>query len=168
MYPHCDLEVCEAIDNLSIFTIKKVRKRLTVTEYVDVTTGEIVPAGVAQKLGIRSIRPDAQGRRERKLGKLRGEPRRFAEFLLRFRDRRCKFLMPMDMLVGWYSTLTGKKPHHIRRYYSSLIGGGILEEGLMLNEDFMINNPRAGKGAAKGDTFRAYNVFDGLLLRNRG
>lgn len=168
MHLHQDPEAANVIPRLSILTVKTVRRKTLVTEYVDVTTGEIFTAEKAQTMGVRSIRPDAKGRREKKLNQLRGEPRKFADFLLRFRDRRCKFLVTIDTLVGWYSKLTEKKAHHVRRYFAALIKAGILDPDLMLNEDFMINNPFAGKESAKGDTFRAYNVFDGILLQQQG
>lgn len=160
-----DHEAKEAIANLAIFTVKGSKRKPLVTEYVDTTTGGIIPAQVAQKMGVRSIRPDAMMRRLKKLDSLRREPREFANFLLKFRDGRCKFLVTLDTIVGWYSKLTGKEPHHIRRYIPSLVKAEVLDSDQVLNEDFMIHNPTAGKGAVKGDLFRAYNIFDQMILK---
>lgn len=165
MHLHHDPEVRKTIGNLAILTVRGSKRKPLVTEYIDLATGEIIDAGTAQRLGVRSIRPDAMMRRIKKLDSLRKEPREFADFLLKFRDSRCKFLVPVDTIVDWYSKLTGKETHNIRRYFPTLIKAEILDSDLMLNEDFMINNPTAGKGAAKGDLFRAYNVFDLMMLR---
>lgn len=158
-------EVKKAISNLAIFTVKGTKRKPLVAEYVDVTTGEIIDAETAYKMGVRAIRPDAMKQRLMKLDSLRREPREFANFLLKFRDDRCKFLVPMVSIVSWYSKLTGMETRNIRRYFPCLIKAQILDSDLMLNEDFMINNPNAGKAAAKGDLFRAYNVFDLMMVK---
>lgn len=160
-----DQEVKKTVGNLAILTVMGSKRKPLVTEYVDVTTGEIYDAETAYKLGVRAIRPDAMMRRTKKLDSLRKEPREFANFLLKFRDGRCKFLVPLDTIISWYSKLTGKDTHHIRRYFPSLVKAEILDDDLMLNEDFMINNPNAGKAAAKGDLFRAHNIFDQMMLK---
>lgn len=160
-----DHEAKEAIANLAIFTVKGSKRKPLVTEYVDTTTGEIIPAQVAQRMGVRSIRPDAMMRRIKKLDSLRKEPRGFADFLLKFRDGRCKFLVPMDIIICWYSRLTGKRTDNILRYFPSLINAEVLDFDQVLNEDFMIHNPTAGKGAVKGDLFRACNTFDRMMLK---
>lgn len=167
MFPCQDPEVAKTISNLAVLTVRGTRRKPQVTEYIDPTTGEIIEAESAQRLGVRSIRPDAMMRRIKKLDSLRTEPRRFADFLLKFRDGRCKFLMPLDTIIAWYSKLTGKELHHIRRYFPALTKAEILDSDQMLNEDFMVNNPMAGKGAAKGELFRAYNIFDLLMLKQR-
>ena len=162
-----DLEVKKTIGNLAVLTVKGSRRKPLVTEYVDLATGEIIDAETAYKLGVRSIRPDAMMRRMKKLDSLRKEPREFANFLLKFRDGRCKFLVTIDTIVSWYSKLTGKETRNIHRYFPCLIKAEILDSDQMLNEDFMINNPNAGKAAVKGDLFRAYNVFDRMMLKKR-
>ncbi|WP_442770591.1 hypothetical protein [Zoogloea ramigera] len=155
-------------DHLQILTLAKVRRKLTVTEFMDTRTGEIIDAKTAQKMGVRSIRPDASVRRKAKMNSLRKEPRAFAEFILKFRDRRCKFLVGLSELVSLYARMTGKATEHVRRYLPSLAKAGILEDDHALNEDFMIHNPAAGKTAAKGDAFRASCIFSALLIRHQG
>lgn len=154
-----------SIEHLAVFTVKTFRGKLIVTEYVDVTTGEILLADVVQKMGVRSIRPQASLRRVKHLDDLRKEPREFAAFILRFRNRRCSFLMPLETLVDWYSKMTGKRPDNIRRYFTPLIDAGILDSGLRLTKDFMISNPHAGKEEALGEESRAYNIFDSIRRR---
>lgn len=155
------------LSNLRILSFTPSKRKPMVTEYVDVETGEIIDAKTAQKMGVRTIRPDARVRREAKLGSLRKEPRAFARFLLRFRDSHCKLLVGLDEVVLMYGHLKGMRPENVRRYFPSLIKAGVLDDDLTLNEDFMIHNPTAGRKTAKGDRFRAGSIFDGLLARDR-
>lgn len=155
-------------DHLQILTVTRIRRKPTVTEFVDMRTGEIIDARAAQKMGVRSIRPDARIRREAKMDSLRTEPRAFAEFILKFRDGRCKFLVGLSELVSLYARMTEKAAEHVRRYLPRLAKSGILEDDHTLNEDFMIHNPTAGKAAAKGDAFRALCRFGVLTVRYRG
>ncbi|MBL8430427.1 MAG: hypothetical protein JNJ95_11125 [Dechloromonas sp.] len=105
----------QTFENLAIWKVKRFRGKHLVEEYLDVTTGEIFPVQIIKDLGMKSIRPEAQMRRQVKLNKLRYEVRMFATFLLKFRNRLGGFLMPLDDLVRWYGCLEGKEPKHIRR-----------------------------------------------------
>jgi hypothetical protein len=166
-HPAAD-ELGTPFDHLQILTCAKVRRRPTVTEFIDTRTGEIIDARAAQKMGVRSIRPDARIRRESKMNSLRKEPRAFAEFILKFRDGRCKFLAGLPELVTHYARMTGKAAEHVRRYLPSLTKAGVLDNDHALNEDFMIHNPTAGKTAAKGDAFRASCLLGRLRARFQG
>lgn len=158
-------DATKASDHWAILSVQGSRRKPMVSEYVDLNTGEIIGAEAALEMKVRSIRPDAMNRRIRKLDSLRKEPRQFANFMLQLRDERCKFLVPIETIIQWYSRTTGKEPHHVRRYLSSLIKAEIIDEEGILNEDFMIHNPTADKRSAKGDLCRAYNVLDLSLLR---
>jgi hypothetical protein len=154
------------LSRLQVLTCQKIRRKLTATEFLDMRTGEILDANTVQKMGARTIRPEARARREAKLNSLRKESRAFADFILKFRDSHCKFLVSLDEVVKMYSRLHGQAPEHVRRYFASLTKAGILEADQTLHEDFMIHNPAAGKTTAKGDRFRAYCVFDRMQARN--
>lgn len=146
-------------NNLAALSVKRFRGKQLVTEYVDMSTGQVVPRKVAEFHGVRAIRPDARVRRERKLNLLRPEPRRFANFLLRFRDSHGKFLVSMEHIVKWFADLRGMRPYHVRRYSKPLIDAGILDSRDVLNEDFMIVNRKAGRETTKGDETRAYLIY---------
>lgn len=167
MHLYQDPEVSRIINNLAVLTASKIRNKLQVTEYLDMTTGEIIFPITVQKMGVRTIRPEAGIRRRKKLDALRKEPREFANFILRFRDNRCGFLVPLPEIVKWYSKTTDKTPFHVRRYFGPLIQGGILDSSTMLNEDFMVNNPHSGKSDAKGGRAKALNVYDGIRLSRK-
>lgn len=154
------------LSSLAVLSCNRRGSKLYVTEYLDLATGEILNAEEASKRGVTSIRPDAMMRRTRKLGNLRVEPKRFAQFLLKFRDQQCGFLVGVDTLVKWYSRLTGMAAKNIRRYFDALTKAGILEPDHVLNKDFMVRNPRAGKGEALGATFKASCLFSLMLLRS--
>lgn len=153
-------------DSLAILNTNKLTgMNLRVTEYVDLTTGEIVSAAQAKQSGVRSIRPNACRRRLEKLDSLRPEPRAFADFILKFRNDLCGFLVPLDELVHMYAYLTRKEPKNIRRYFLPLIGAGILEDDLVLNKDFAIHNPKAGREGASGHRCQADSIFVRLLYQ---
>lgn len=167
MKPSSTMEEQGPLETLAIFTCEGKGRRQKAREYLDLSTGEILEASIAKTMGVTVIRPDTASRRLRKLRTLRKEPRDFARFLLRFRDRQCKFLVSMETLVSWYAHITGRAAKNIRRYFEALIRGGILEEDLMLQEDFMVKHPRAGKESTKGDTFRAHTILSLLRLKQR-
>ena len=74
-YFYRDSELTKTINNLAVLTVAGSKRKPMVTEYVDTTTGEIISAEAAYKLGVRTIRPDAMIRRAEKLNKLRKETR---------------------------------------------------------------------------------------------
>lgn len=154
-------------ENLLIWKTRIFRGKPQVTEYLDASTGQLIPAAAAQRAGVRTIRSDARIRRKTKLDRLRPEPRQFATFLLRFRDVHCKFLMPVETLISWFSALHGKQRGHVRRYFKPLIEAGILDSETSLNEDFMVSNPAAGKETSKGDEARAYRLYEELRLKQK-
>ena len=131
-------------ENLAILSCHRFRGKLHVVDYVDITSGEIIDAKTIQAQGMKVIRPEARRRREEKLNSLRKEVRNFAVFLLKFRSQLGGLLIPLDGLVKWYGALEGKDAKHIRRYLPRLIDAGI-----------------------RGDTFRAYRIFDDLRSKKR-
>lgn len=148
---------------LCIYTYKFARDsgRMHILEYVDISTGEIIPK---QDLHIPEIRPEAMLERFTRLDKLRPEVRDFAVFLLRFRNQACGFLVPMDTLVQWYSDLTGKQTFHIERYFESLYKHKILSDRETPEREFMVLNPKRNKKQAKGDYDRACTLYNIMML----
>lgn len=155
----------QTFDSLAIWKVKRFRGKHLVEEYLDVTTGEIFPVATIKDLGMKSIRPDAQMRREVKLNKLRHEVRMFATFLLKFRNSLGSFLMPLADLVRWYGCLEGKEPKHIRRYLTRLVEAEVLDFDHRLNADFIMFASESGRSMTKGERFTAYRIYDELRLR---
>lgn len=133
-----------------------------VLEYVDISTGEIIPKELAH---VREIRPEAMLERFRRLDSLRVEVRNFCTFLLRFRNQACGFLVPISTLFKWYSILHNKKTSHVKRYIPVLIEAGILQDSITLDKIFMVNNPNRKASDAKGDLTKAQVIFDIIKLR---
>jgi hypothetical protein len=110
---------------------KRVERYLApvVTEWRDETTGEILSDAAAR------ARPDychpiraseRQMQREFILSELRPEVRAFAQFVLKFRNRRRGLTPGIDQLARWYAQLTGKQTGHVRRYIVKLEDAKIL------------------------------------------
>jgi hypothetical protein len=100
-----------------------------VTEYIDITTGELIPASTlhASRFFPRPIHfGELVLQREAVLKGLREEVRRFAVFVLRFRDQRRGITPGIDQLVNWYAELHGKQTGHVRRYVPQITRAGIL------------------------------------------
>ncbi|MBI2277488.1 MAG: hypothetical protein HYU74_09070 [Dechloromonas sp.] len=153
------------VENLAVFSVGTFRGQPKVLEYVCTRTGEILSEGEAREIGVRSIRPHAMIARTRKLDSLRKEPQAFARFILRYRNGRCGFLIPLDQLVGLYAKLHGKEIKNVRRYLPALTDAGILVDSAALHKDFMINDPSVTKAAIVGDIESAHCRFAVELLK---
>lgn len=152
-------------DNLIIWNYKiKKSGDVVVTEYFDRRTGEIISSKIAN---VREIRPDAMIERAKRLDSLRDEVRKFALFVLYFRNTACGFLVPMDTIKSWYSKYSGKRSNNVNRLVQKLIEGGILENEIQLSKVFMLNNPNRTKQDALADVFIAESKFSILMLKNR-
>jgi hypothetical protein len=104
---------------------KRVERYLApvVVEWFDETTGEILSDADARsradyRYPIRTS--ERQLQREFILSELRPEVRAFAQFALKFRNRRRGLTPGIDQLARWYAQLTGKQTGHVRRYIAKL------------------------------------------------
>jgi len=151
-------------NNLAIFsfTFTKRGKIKKVIEYLDVKTGEIIPS---DKAGIKVIKPDAMLERLNRLDALKDSVKDFALFLLSFRNKACGFLVPIEVIVKWYSIYSSKQVQHTRRLIQSLIQAKILSNEYELESIFMINNPHREWKDAKGDLCRAQVIFEIKMLK---
>lgn len=129
-----------------------------ITEYVDVETGEVLPAAEASKRGAwPEIRQgECMALREAALASLRPEVRKFAYFVLRFRNRRRGITPDIDTLANWYGQLHGKRPEHIRRYIPRLVESGIIVNPTLVGDVFQIPGKNtAARDHAREDTASA-------------
>lgn len=155
------------LDDLQILTYQIVRGKLTVTEYLDASTGEILSAEEAKRLGLTVSRSEARAKRQRKLDALRVEVRAFALFVLAFRNRRSGLMVPLPQIVQWYAMLKRRQPQHVNRYIPRLIELGILESATLVHQDFMIHDRGIHIGDLKGEEFSAYVRFWDKLMDAR-
>jgi hypothetical protein len=102
--------------------------------------------------------------RETALASLRPEVRRFAEFVLKFRNRRRGITPGIDTLVQWYGQYTGARADNVRRYVPRLFDAGVLVGESVVGPLFQY----AGKGLAAashtGEDERAKLIFANLML----
>ncbi|CAB3853026.1 hypothetical protein LMG3482_03032 [Achromobacter deleyi] len=94
-----------------------------VVSYINFGTGEVrdassFPRPVDQR--------DARAKRETVLQGLRPEVRKFAQFLLAFRNQRRGITPGEATLCKWYARCSGKQVGHVRRYLPALRRCGIL------------------------------------------
>ena len=143
--------------------------KIKVTEFVDMTTGEIISAEVARtKYSVGVIYPEARAKREVKLNSLRKEVRDFALFILKFRNNSGGFKVPFERLLEWYAKYTDKKISHIKRYIEPLTNAGIIDEseGIVFpHNDFSIQTKNPIRNSHKADPFSAGVIFSNLLAR---
>lgn len=158
-------------DHLQILTVERKGRRLHVTEYVDMTIGEILSATQVRKMGVKEIRPDARVRRERILNGLRKEVRQFADFVLTFRNGRGGFAPGIDELVRWYAFLHDRRPNDVRRLVQRLVEGGVIEQvphgEHVPTHDLMWLRSAPTKASVKGEYSSALVKFDRLLIARR-
>lgn len=145
------------------------KNSIKVVEYVDMETGEIVSSKDAHtKYGVTEIRSGLRKVREKKMLSLTKSQRDFANFILKFRNKSCGFLVPFDKICKWYSIYSNTRLDSVKRQVKSLIDAGILEDsvGIIIpHKDFMINSPSRSKAEARGESFKAGCIFDMLMVR---
>lgn len=115
-----------SLDSLAVWSVNTTRKGAIkgVREYMDATTGEIIPA---EELSIPTLDlRTKQADREAALHSLRPEVRSFAYFVLKFANKRRGITPGIGTLCIWYADLHGRRAQNIRRYIQRLTEAGIL------------------------------------------
>jgi hypothetical protein len=153
-----------AEDDLAVFSINtmKTGKVRSVCEYIDLSTGELIPSGQLS-IGVLDLR-EKYSAREDALASLRPEVRSFAFFVLRFANRRRGITPGVRALCQWFGHLHSKQTQHIRRYVPALVRAGILAGDALLGPLFQRTGGRAGDHL--GEDFRAWCIFQ-KLCRDR-
>lgn len=134
-----------------------------ITEYVDMETGEIIPAENLRnnpELWPEMRTSERLYQRAYFLKSLREEVRKFAQFTLKFRNQRRGVTPGIETLIKWYAFLYGKRPCDVRRYLRVLIEKEFLVHEGLLNPLFQ----RAGKKAVARDHQSEEFVAGGTFL----
>jgi len=122
--------------SLAVLSISQTKagKIRSIHEYVDLKTGEIIPASELdiRPLDLATILPA----RIKALDSLRPEVRRFASFVLRFANRRRGITPDIGTLCRWYADLNNKRSNDVRRYIPALKKAGILAGDTLLGRLF--------------------------------
>lgn len=132
---------------------KKLVKRYKapkITEYLDMSTGEIIQA--VKLKNDRRVPPEIhvgeiQMLRKCLLDSLRKEVREFAMFVLQFRNSRRGVSPEIDTLVDWYSRIHRKRPSNVKRYIATLRESSFFAGESLLSLLFQ----RTGKKATSKD-----------------
>ncbi|WP_430227521.1 hypothetical protein [Paraburkholderia tropica] len=111
---------------------RKVARYLapTILEWLDPVTGELIPDEQARsdrryRFPFRA--GEKQLQREMVLSGLRTEPRKFAQFVIQFRNRRRGITPGIQQLAKWYGQQHDKRLDNVKRYIKPLMEVEILE-----------------------------------------
>lgn len=138
----------------------------SVTEYVDISTGEIVSAQYAKMLGITEINIRMlKLHQDTVLDKLRKEVRDFAMFLLLFRNKRRGISPDLERICSWYSEYTGMRRDNVKRYIPTLKEVGVLASDTLLMPVFQISGKNTKGSDHLSEDFEAERKFHELLRR---
>ncbi|REE19476.1 hypothetical protein B0G71_2573 [Paraburkholderia sp. BL27I4N3] len=143
-------------------------KSVTVKSYVHLPTGEVIPASAAATHGI-SIAGDVGEKACRRiniLAELRPEVRAFAQFCLKFLNKRRGVTPGFEKLCHWYALLTGKQAKNVRRMLPKLREVGIMAGESLAGPDWQV----AGKNTTAADHLNeddtALATFGEMLMNN--
>lgn len=121
---------------LAVWTVNRTRagKVRSVAEYVDMTTGEIIPASdvLMPTIDLRTKASD----RLAALQSLRPEVQKFARFVLRFANKRRGITPGISVLCRWYADMTGARLDNVKRSLPKLHAAGILAGENLLGKLF--------------------------------
>jgi hypothetical protein len=136
-------------------------RALVITEYVDMDSGEIIAAAEAVDHGVLPGMRFGERilQRETMMKSLRVEVRAFADFVLKFRNRRRGITPGIGTLVEWYAQFSGKRTCDVRRYVARLVSSGILAGESVLGALFQIAGKRTTAGDHVNEDGRARRVF---------
>jgi hypothetical protein len=142
-------------------------KSVTVRSYVHLPTGEVLPASEAATHGI-GIAGDVGEKASRRISLLTGlrpEVQAFAQFCLKFLNKRRGVTPGFDKLCHWYAELTGKQTKNVRRMLPKLREAGIMAGESLVGPDWQI----AGKNTTAADHLNeddtAHAIFGEMLMR---
>jgi hypothetical protein len=133
-----------------------------VTEYVDVTTGEIIPAkDMKGRPGACPVVRFSENtlRRQAVLDSLREELRSLALFILAFRNNRRGVTPEVHKLVEWYAHLHGQRASNVRRNVKSLEKAGILAGSSLLCPLFQFSGKRLKSREHQGEDVAASTKY---------
>jgi hypothetical protein len=143
-------------------------KSVSAKSYVHLPTGEIISASEAAShgIGIAGDIGEKASRRITILAGLRPEVRAFAQFCLRFLNKRRGVTPGFEKLCHWYAMLTGKQAKNVRRLLPKLREAGIMAGESLVGPDWQV----AGKNTTAADHLNeddaALSIFGELLARH--
>lgn len=143
-------------------------KAPSITEYLDLSTGEIIPASRLKndpRVPPQMYFGEIQLLRQSLMNSLRPEVREFALFVLRFRNNRRGITPEIGTLVEWYARLHNKRPSNVRRYVDVLEKAGFLAGSSLLSRLFQHTGKHAVASDYLGEDVVARRIYFSLLFR---
>jgi len=134
-------------------------------EYVDFQTGEILSMAQVRARGVPQEAHHSERflLREAVLATLRPEVRRFALFVLAFRNQRRGITPGIDTLVPWYARYANKRIDNVRRYVPRLYEAGVLAGKALAGELFQVAGKRTSARDHLGEECRAISRYAALI-----
>ena len=140
-----------------------------VTEYIDLSTGEIIKATdlrndprVPPQIYVGEI----MLQRQVLMASLRKEVREFAFFTLQFRNNRRGITPGIDRIVEWYAHTHKKKASNVRRYVKALEEKGFLAGASLLHPLFQRTGKTVKVKDDLGEDIAATVKFLSLSMKN--
>jgi hypothetical protein len=140
----------------------------SITEYLDLSTGEIIPASRLRndpRVPPQMYFGEIQLLRQSLMDSLRPEVRKFALFVLRFRNNRRGITPEIGTLVNWYARLHNKRPSNVRRYVDVLEKTGFLAGSSLLSRLFQHTGKHAVASDHLGEDVVARRIYFSLVFR---
>ena len=146
---------------------KKFRfTRHKVTEFLDLTTGEIISSQKAKKLGVTEYDYEPlTWERNTILGEFRKEVLDFARFVLKFRNKRRGVSPNVQGVAVYYSKYTGKRADDIQRRIVPKLYGTLLANDTLLMPPFQRNDRSATAAEHIAENTIAEFTFFQLMVR---
>lgn len=133
-------------------------------EYVDFSTGEIISAISARKLGISELNARfIKLQQELVLNNLNKPLREFAKFVLLFRNLRRGITPDIETLCKWYAEYKGLNPKNTKHYIEDIKNSGILASDTLLMPLFQLAGKHTKGSDHLSEDFNAAEVFRNLL-----
>ncbi|WP_309831789.1 hypothetical protein [Caballeronia sp. LZ065] len=150
--------------NGHIITRYRVREALS---YVNLVTGEIVTAQEAPKLGITIAGHIGEKalRREIVLTGMRPEARAFAQFCLKFRNKRRGVTPGFDKLCHWYAAYANKRPDNVRRLLPSLRKAGVMAGESLVGVEWQVSGSKTNAASHLNEDPNAGRIFGDLIVQ---
>lgn len=147
-------------------TISRYIDTVYVTEYVDMSTGEILTPAQVKRLGIVEFDYKmTKLKQEAVLDKLRQEVKDFAVFLLKFRNKRRGISPSLEKVCEWYAEYTGKLVKNVNRYIEPLKQQGVLASDVLLMPVFQIPGRSTKASEHLQEDFLAESTFKEMMQR---
>lgn len=169
-----------SIDDLACYTTKEEKQRYRskilnktflftrskVTEYIDMSTGEIISPALAKRLGVVEYNFGIFVKeRNEILNSFRKEVFDFAQFILLFRNKRRGISPNIKQVIEYYSKYSSKRIDNIKNRLLPQVMNKIIASDTLLMPPFQLTSRTMTAQEHLQEDFVAENVFLSLMRR---